>query len=61
MWQLEYNAEVAQYFFDNDPYTFPLLIRIEELKFEPDAIPPEVAHRWTANQVFSCGSYWIIS
>ena len=41
MWELEYNEEVKQYFFDNDPYAFALLVRIEELKFAPEAIPPE--------------------
>jgi hypothetical protein len=41
MWELDYNEEVKYYFLDNDPYTFPLLIKLEELKFEPDAIPQE--------------------
>jgi hypothetical protein len=41
MWELEYNEEVKHYFIDNAPYTFMLLVRIEELKYASDAIPPE--------------------
>ncbi len=41
MWEIEYKDEVWHYFFDNDPYAFNLLIRIEELKYTPDAMPPE--------------------
>lgn len=41
LWAIEYEEEVKFYFLDNDPYSFPLLIRIEELRYEPDGIPPE--------------------
>jgi hypothetical protein len=41
MWEIEYKDEVKFYFLDNYPYTFDLLIRIEELRYYPDAIPPE--------------------
>ncbi len=41
MWQLEYSDEAKFYFIDNDPYSFDLLIRIEELKYFADAVPPE--------------------
>lgn len=41
MWQLEYTAEAKSYFIDNYPYTFPLLIEIEKLKFTSGGIPPE--------------------
>lgn len=41
MWQLDYTRETRNYFIDNDPYTFSLLIKIEELKFTPEGIPPE--------------------
>lgn len=41
MWQTEYSDEAEFYFLNNAPYTFPLLVRLEELKFLPDAIPPE--------------------
>lgn len=41
MWELDYTEEVKLYFLDNYPYTFDLLVRIEELKFSPDAKPPE--------------------
>ncbi len=41
MWAIEYSDEVKFYFIDNYPYTFDLLVRIEELKFFADAIPPE--------------------
>lgn len=41
MWQLEYSNEAKCYFIDNDPYSFDLLVRIEELKYYPDAVPPE--------------------
>ena len=33
MRQIEYSEEAKFYFLDNYPYTFDLLIRIEELKF----------------------------
>ena len=41
MWEIEYRDEIKFYFIDNDPYTFALLIKIEELRYYPDAIPPE--------------------
>ena len=41
MWQLEYSDEAKFYFIDNDPYAFDLLVRIEELKYFADAVPPE--------------------
>ncbi|MEZ4731407.1 MAG: hypothetical protein R3E79_30175 [Caldilineaceae bacterium] len=41
LWAIEYEEEVKFYFLDNDPYSFSLLIRIEELRYEPDAVPPE--------------------
>ncbi len=41
LWEIEYGRQVSNYFFDNDPYTFPLLVRIEELRYIPDAVPPE--------------------
>lgn len=41
MWRIEYSEEAKYYLLDNYPYTFDLHIRIEMLKHEPDAIPPE--------------------
>jgi hypothetical protein len=41
MWTLEYSDEAKYYLLDNTPYTFELHVRIEMLKHEPDAIPPE--------------------
>lgn len=41
MWTLQYSEEVKSYFVDNEPYCFDLLVRIEELKLDVDAIPPE--------------------
>ena len=41
MWTLNYSLEVRSFFVDNEPYTFDLLVRIEELKFDAEAIPPE--------------------
>lgn len=41
MWTLHYSQEVKFYFLDNDPYCFDLLVKIEELKFNLDGIPPE--------------------
>lgn len=41
MWVIEYSEEAKDYLLDNYPYTFDLHIRIETLKHEPDAIPPE--------------------
>jgi len=41
MWQLDYTREARNYFLDNDPYSFSLLIKIEELKFTLDGIPVE--------------------
>jgi hypothetical protein len=41
MWEIEYRNEIKFYFIDNDPYTFALLIKIEELRHHPDAIPRE--------------------
>lgn len=41
MWELEYADEVKFYFLDNYPYTFELLVKIEELKFAKDGVPSE--------------------
>lgn len=40
MRQIEYSEEARSYFLDNYPYTFNLLVRIEELKFTGDHILP---------------------
>ena len=41
IWAIEYEEEVKFYFLDNDPYSFPLLVRLEELRYEADGVPPE--------------------
>lgn len=41
MRQIEYSEEARSYFLDNYPYTFNLLVRIEELKFTGDRILPD--------------------
>ena len=41
MWQIDYSEEVKSYFLDNYPYTFDVLVKIEELKFLPNAIPQD--------------------
>ncbi|MCX6050796.1 MAG: hypothetical protein NT075_37380 [Chloroflexi bacterium] len=41
MWQLDYTPAARNYFLDNDPYSFDLLIKIEELKFTSTGIPAE--------------------
>ena len=41
MWTLHYSQEAKSYFVDNEPYTFDLLVRIEELKLDAEAIPSE--------------------
>jgi hypothetical protein len=41
MWIIDYGEEAKNYLLDNYPYTFDLHIRIEMLKHEPAAMPPE--------------------
>ncbi len=41
MWAIEYADEVKYYFIDNGDLVFDLLIRIEELRLTPHAVPPE--------------------
>lgn len=41
MRQIEYSEEARSYFLDNYPYTFNLLVRVEELKFKEDGILPD--------------------
>lgn len=41
MWIVDFSEEAKFYLLDNNPYTFDLHVRIEGLKYEPDAIPPE--------------------
>lgn len=41
MWEIDYTEEVKLYFVDNGDLVFDVLVRIEELKFIDDAIPPE--------------------
>ena len=57
MWKIDYTEEVISYFVDNGDLVFDLLVRIEELKFIEDAIPPEGciqlepnAYRWEVLQ-----------
>lgn len=41
MWEIEYSQEVRFHFLDNHPYTFELLVKIEELRHIPEGVPPE--------------------
>ncbi|CAN5737394.1 hypothetical protein BH10CHL1_BH10CHL1_14270 [soil metagenome] len=41
MWTLNYSEEVKTYFVDNEPYCFDLLVMIEALKFDANAMPPK--------------------
>lgn len=41
MWEIEYSQEVKFYFLDNYPYTFDLLVKIEELRYLVDGLPPD--------------------
>lgn len=43
MWEIDYAEEVKLYFVDNGDLVFDVLVKIEELKFFDDAIPPEGA------------------
>ncbi|MEZ4727336.1 MAG: hypothetical protein R3E79_09405 [Caldilineaceae bacterium] len=49
MRQIDYSEEAKSYFLDNYPYTFDLLIRIEELKFIGDRILPDNCIPLTSN------------
>jgi hypothetical protein len=52
MWEIDYSDEVKFYFLDNYPYTFDLLVKIEELKFAIDGLP-DSNYRLT-----EAGYYW---
>ncbi|CAN5779364.1 hypothetical protein BH10CHL1_BH10CHL1_47850 [soil metagenome] len=39
MWTLKYTQEAQSYFIDNDPYTFQVLVKCEELKHYHGGIP----------------------
>jgi len=52
MWELEYADEVKFYFLDNYPYTFELLVKIEELKFSEDGMP------FAGDAGFRADYYW---
>ena len=41
LWDIEYSLEARNYLYDSYPYTENILIAIEELRFTPDATPPE--------------------
>ena len=41
MLRIEYSPEVKFYFLDNDPYTFELLVKIEELRHTHDGLPTD--------------------
>jgi hypothetical protein len=41
LWEIEYEREVANYFFDNAPYTNLLFDKIEELSDTPEGLPAE--------------------
>lgn len=52
MWELDYSDEAKCYFLDNYPYTFDLLIKIEELKFTEEGLPT------AGYQLAEAGYYW---
>lgn len=52
MRQIEYSEEAKSYFLDNYPYTFDLLVRIEELKFTTGRMLP------TSCVEIDLGYYW---
>lgn len=52
MWALDYSEEVKVYFLDNYPYTFDLVVKIEELKFTEDGLPDE------GYSLAETGYYW---
>ena len=41
MLRIEYSAEAKFYFLDNDPYTFDLLVKVEELRHTPAGLPAD--------------------
>ncbi len=41
MWELEFSDEAKFYFIDNGDLVFDLLVRIEQLRRTPDAVPSE--------------------
>lgn len=41
MLRIEYSLEAKFYFLDNDPYTFDLLVKIEELRYTHDGLPTD--------------------
>ena len=41
MWAIRYSDEVKFYFLDNGDLVFDLLVKIEELRYIPEGIPPE--------------------
>jgi hypothetical protein len=41
MWEIDYTEEVKFYFIDNGDLVFDLLVRIGELKFTAEGMPPE--------------------
>lgn len=41
LWEIEYSAEVRNYFIDSGAYTGNLLGEIERLRYAPDGLPTE--------------------
>ena len=41
VWELEYSLEARNYLYDSYPYTEEVMIAIEMLRYDPDAVPPE--------------------
>ncbi|NJN83086.1 MAG: hypothetical protein HC802_12915 [Caldilineaceae bacterium] len=41
LWEIEYSAEVKNYFIDSGAYTGNLLGEIERLRYAPDGLPAE--------------------
>ena len=49
MWAIRYSDEVKFYFLDNGDLVFDLLVKIEELRYIPEGIPPEGATQLESN------------
>jgi len=49
MWAIRYSDEVKFYFLDNGDLVFDLLVKIEELRYIPEGIPPEGATQLEPN------------
>jgi hypothetical protein len=59
LWEIEYSAEVRNYFIDSGAYTGNLLGEIERLRYAPDGLPAENYTEIEGHVIWGVLRHWV--